>query len=137
MPITDKANIRPSINNVNLQTFKKPVPAFCVLILNKGKGDGNYLFVAINSDRRQYCFLIFPCQESAVNTQNKKGVNEGPHMHQCRRKLAAKYLAPLTSSVHCMYQKHFQDFCAQLLQTYEVGCHMKPHKCQTASQTLF
>ena len=79
MPITDKANIRPSSNNVILQTFKKPVLAFCVLILNKVKGDVNYLLVAINSDRRQYCSLIFPCQESAVNTQNRKGVNEGPH----------------------------------------------------------
>ena len=79
MPITDKANIRPSSNNVNLQTLKKPVPAFGVLILNKGKGDGNYLLVAINSDRRQYCSLIFPCQKSDVNTQNRKGVNEGPH----------------------------------------------------------
>ena len=79
MPITDKANIRPSSNNVNLQTFKKPVLAFCVLILNKGKGDGNYLLVAINSDCRQYCSLIFPYQESAGNTQNRMGVNEGPH----------------------------------------------------------
>ena len=68
MPITDKSNIRPSSNNVILQTFKKPVPAFCVLILNKGKGDGNYLLVAINSDHRQYYSLIFPCQESVVNT---------------------------------------------------------------------
>ena len=79
MPIIDKANIRPSSNNVILQTFKKLVAAFCVLILNKGKGDGNYLLVAINSDCHQYCSLIFSCQESAVNTQNMKGVNEGPH----------------------------------------------------------
>ena len=49
MPITNKANIRPSSNNVILQKFKKPVPAFCVLILNKGKGSGNYLLVAINT----------------------------------------------------------------------------------------
>ena len=41
MSITDKANIRPSNNNVILQTFKKPVPAFCILILNKGKDDVN------------------------------------------------------------------------------------------------
>ena len=79
MPITDKANIRPSNNNVILQTFKKLVPAFCVLILNKYKGDGNYLLVAINSDCRQYCSLIFPYQESVVNTQNRKSVNEYPH----------------------------------------------------------
>ena len=79
MPITDKANIRPSSNNVILQTFKKSVPVFCVLILNKVKCDVNYLLVAINSDCRQYCSLIFPCQESAVNTQNSKAVNECPH----------------------------------------------------------
>ena len=52
MPITDKTNIRPSSNNVILQTFKKSVPAFCVLILNKVKDDVNYLLVAINSDCR-------------------------------------------------------------------------------------
>ena len=79
MSITDKANIRLSNNNVILQTFKKPIPAFCALILNKVKGDGNYLLVAINSDCRQYCSLIFPCQKSAVNTQNRNAVNECPH----------------------------------------------------------
>ena len=137
MLITDKANIRHSSNNVNLKTFKKPVLAFCVLILNKGKGDGNYLLVAINSDSRQYCSVIFPCQKSAVNTHKRKGVNEGPHTcTNAEESSQQNAWPPLTSSVHCMYHKHFQDFCAQLLQAYEVGCHMKPHKCQTTSQTL-
>ena len=81
MSITDKTNIRHSSNNMILQTFKKPVPTFYILILNKGKGDVNYLLVAINSDCRQYCSLIFPYQESAVNTQNRKTVNECPHTY--------------------------------------------------------
>ena len=112
MSITDKANIRPSNNNVILQMFKKPVPAFCILILNKGKGDGNYLLVAINSDCRQYCSLIFPCQKSAINTQNRKGVNEGPHTCTNAEENSQQNAWPPTNSVHCMYQKHFQDFCA-------------------------
>ena len=79
MPITDKANIRPSSNNVILQTFKKPVPAFCVLILNKGKGDGNYLLVAINSDRCQYCSLIFPLYRYTVCIKSTSRIS----VHNC------------------------------------------------------
>ena len=77
MSITDKANIRPSNNNVILQTFKKPVPVSIFSFSTKAKA------------MRTICLLqsipiavnIVPlyCQESAVNTQNKKGVNEGPH----------------------------------------------------------
>src|SRR6185312_7427962 len=40
MSVTDEANIRPSSNNVNLHTFKEPVPALCVLILKKAKAMG-------------------------------------------------------------------------------------------------
>ena len=94
MSITDKANIRPSNNNVILQTFKKPVLAFCILILNKVKGDWNYLLVAINSDCRQYCSLIFPCQESAVNTQNRKAVNEWPYRCSMQKKARSRMFGP-------------------------------------------
>src|SRR6185312_13926875 len=63
-----RQNIWPCSNNMNLHTFKEPVPALCVLILNKSKGDENHLLVAINSNRCQYCPFISSCQKCAVNT---------------------------------------------------------------------
>src|SRR6185437_6485177 len=80
MPVTNEANIRPSSNNMNLHTFKEPVPALCVLILNKSKDDGYHLLVAINSNRCQYCPLYFPVKNvPSIHRTGRQYINALTH----------------------------------------------------------
>ena len=46
----NKAHIWACSNNMNLHSFKEPIPTVYVLILNKCKCERNYLVVAIYTD---------------------------------------------------------------------------------------
>ena len=80
MSVTDEANIRPSSNNVNLNMFKEPVPALYVLILNKNKGDGNHLLVAINSNRVSIVPLYLPVKNvPSIHRTGRQYINALTH----------------------------------------------------------
>ena len=74
MPITNKANIWMCSNNVNLHSFKEPIPTVWVLILNKCKCDWNYLFVAIYPDYGEYLTFISSSKKCAINAYHRKTV---------------------------------------------------------------
>src|SRR6185312_7044189 len=72
MPITNKAHIWTCSNNMNLYSFKEPIPTVYVLILNKCKCERNYLVVAIYTDCGEYLTFSPPSQKCAINADNRK-----------------------------------------------------------------
>src|SRR6185503_15769755 len=72
MPITNKAHIWACSNNMNLHSFKEPIPTVYVLILNKCKCEQNYLVVAIYTDCGEYLTFIPSSQKCAINADHRK-----------------------------------------------------------------
>ena len=72
MPITNKAHIWTCSNNMNLHSFKEPIPTVYVLILNKCKCERNYLVVAIYPDCGEYLTFIPSSQKCAINEDHRK-----------------------------------------------------------------
>src|SRR6185295_15639613 len=72
MPITNKAYIWACSNNMNLHSFKEPIPTVYVLILNKCKCERNYLVVAIYTDCGEYLTFIPFSQKCAINADQRK-----------------------------------------------------------------
>ena len=67
VPITYKAHIWTSGNNMNLHSFEEPLPTFCVLILNKCKGNRYYLVVAVYPDCGEYLLFVPSSQKYPIN----------------------------------------------------------------------
>ena len=113
MPITNKAHIWTCSNNMNLHSFKEPIPTVYVLILNKCKCERNYLVVAIYIDCGEYLTFIPSSQKCAINADHRKTT------HHPRSRVACMYFCQ--SSVLCIIiNSHKSLSTSQLVRDWTV-----------------